>query len=217
VKRRSSRSLIGLTALLICGATGCYDTDVRPPPDVLFALFDPAAMPPQIPLPNDLTGQPAPPDAVAMASFSGLIDPATITPQSVIVLDVTTMMPVLGVTDPASTQISVKPPPGGWPVGHRIAIAMVGSPSGLKGVGGVPVVASPAFFFARGENPVSNCVMPARDCVSATPVIPVEQAIALEKLRQALAPLIKALVALGVSRDEIVLAWTFTISPNGGR
>jgi hypothetical protein len=216
VERRSAPSLIGLAALLTCGATGCYDTDVRPRPDVVFALFDPAAMPPQIPLPNDLTGQQAPPDAVAKASFSGLIDPTTITPQSVIVVDVTTMMPVLGVADPASTEIPVTPPPGGWPVGHRIAIAMVGSPSGLKGVGGIPVVASPAFFFARGTSPVSNCVKPAPDCVSATPALTVEQAIGLERLRQALAPLITALVSLGVPRDQLVLVWTFTISPNGG-
>ena len=39
---------------------GCFDTDVRPPPDVVFAVFDPAALPPRIPLPNDLTMLPAP-------------------------------------------------------------------------------------------------------------------------------------------------------------
>src|SRR5262249_36482851 len=100
---------------------------------------------------------------------------------------------------------------GGWPLGHRIAIALVGSPSGLVGANGEPVVASPAFFFARGPNPVSNCAAPAPNCTSATPALTLAQAIGLEQLRQALAPLIDALVPQGIPRDQLAIVWTFTI------
>jgi pimeloyl-ACP methyl ester carboxylesterase len=54
--------------------------------------------------------------------------------------------------------------------------------------------------------------VPASNCTSASPFIPVDQAIALEGLRQQLAPLLAAAEANGIPRNEVVLAWTFTIS-----
>lgn len=199
-------------------SVGCADTDIRPAPQVVFAVFDPAGMPPQIPLPNDLTMMPAPPGAPAVAQLSGPIDPATIGPRSVLVLDATAMAPLPGVRpafDAATNRLVIAPPDAGWPVGHRVAIALVGSPGGLAGATGLPVVATPPFFFARGPNPVSNCTAPGSDCTSATPALSTEQAIGLERLRQALAPLVEALVALGVPRDQLALVWTFTVSPAG--
>jgi hypothetical protein len=204
-------------ALACCGAAGCYDTGIRPPPKAIFALFDPAAMPPVIPLPNDLTMMPASPSAVAEETFSGPIDPASISVRSVIVVDLVTMLPIfnatvtLDPTIPGQSQIKIMPPPNGWPVGHRIAIALVGSPGGLVGEGGVPVVASPAFFFARGPNAVATCSMPTPTCASTTPALSLAQAIGLEQLRQALAPLIDALVAQGIPRDQLAIVWTFTV------
>jgi hypothetical protein len=204
-------------ALAACAAAGCYDTEVRPQTNVVVAIFDPAATPPQIPLPNDLTMMPASPTAVAAAAFSGLIDPTTITPMSVLVFDLVTMGPVLGASATFNAMampapaLLISPPPGGWPIGHRIAIALRGSPGGLVGVGGVPVVASPAFFFVRSSNPISNCIAPAPNCMSATPALPVEQAIGLELLREQLAPVVGAFVAAGVPRAELALVWTFTV------
>lgn len=191
---------------------------MRPQPQAVFAVFDPGGSPPQIPLPNDLTMQPASPATPAAAQFSGPLDPATIGPRSVIVLDTTTMAPITAARptfDPASNRLIILPPDTGWPIGHRVAVALVGSPAGLVGVGGVPVVASPAFWFARGPNPVSNCAAPGPDCASATPVLSTEQAIALERLRAAYSPLVTALVALGVPREQLALAWTFTVAPGG--
>ena len=43
-------------------------------------------------------------------------------------------------------------------------------------------------------------------------MIPVEQAIGLEMLRQGFAPLLAGLEALGIPRNEVVLAWTFTVA-----
>jgi hypothetical protein len=184
----------------------------------VFALFDPSAMPPQIPLPNDLTRQPATAHDLAVESFSGPVDPASITPQSVIAVDLVTRMPLpimVTVVDPVAplppNSLSVSPPPGGWPIGHRIAIAIVGNPIGVAGVGGAPVVASPAFYFARSAKPISNCSMPAPDCKSATPVLSLEQAINLEALREALAPVIEGFVAAGIPRSALAIVWTFTI------
>ena len=176
-------------------------------------------MPPHIPLPNDILMLPAPPNSPALALFSGPIDPATITPTSVIVIDATALAPLLGTTSvfmPASNQLLISPPAAGWPVGHRIAIVLRGGESGLKGANMQPVVGTPAFYFARSAQALSNCTAPAPNCTSATNVLPVDQAIGLEQLRQALAPLFTALEALGIPRTEIALAWTFTIeAPTG--
>ncbi len=210
----------GAAAVAAVCFVGCADTTVRPQPQAVFAVFDPGGMPPQIPLPNDLTMMPAPANAPAVAQFSGPLDPATISAQSVLVLDATAMAPIAGARpafDAATNRLVIAPPDTGWPVGHRIAIALRGSPGGLAGTGGVPVVATPTFFFVRGANPVSNCTAPAADCASATPVLSTEQAIALERLRQAFAPLVTTLAAIGVPRDQLALAWTFTVSPAGAR
>ena len=205
--------MVGASAL---GLLGCYDTTVPAPPSVVFALFDPAGMPPIIPVPNDLTMMAASPTSPAVAFFSGAVNPASIGPQSLFVLDAGAMAPLTpsSVTfDATMNRLIIAPPAGGWPVGHRVAVALRGSPGGLTGVGGVPVVASPAFFFVRSPVPISNCTMPAANCTSATPVLTVPQAIGLEQLRQLLAPLIGALEKLGVPRGELVLAWTFTVGP----
>src|SRR4051812_31383647 len=177
----------GVAALLpLC--VGCFDTEARPPPDVDFAIFDPAGMPPRIPLPNDLTMLPAPANAPAVAAFSAPVNSASITPASVIVLDVVAMAPVSGATaafDPQANRLIISPPPTGWPIGHRIAIALRGGSGGLMGEGGVPVVASPAFYFARSATPLVTCAPAGANCASVTPALPLDQALALEQLRQA--------------------------------
>jgi hypothetical protein len=209
-------------SLLLCAcafacAAGCNDTDLTPPPTVVFALFDPAAMPPVLPLPNDLTGIAAPTTSPAFAAFSGPLDPATIRADDVLVIDLVTMMPATGATavfDASSNRLVIMPPPAGWPAGHRIAVVLLGGANGLKGPGGEPVVASPTFFFATSTKPFSNCTTPAPNCTSASPFIPVDQAIGLERLRLAFAPLFTALAAKGIAISDVVLAWTFTILPS---
>jgi hypothetical protein len=213
VHSRVGRRLLVVALASLC--LSCEDTSIAPPPNVVFALFDPAATPPQIPLPNDLTMMPAPPSSPAVESFSGPLDPTTIRPDDVIVLDLVAMAPIVGasaVFDATVNRLVIMPPPTGWPIGHRIAIVLRGGDTGLRGVGNIPVVASAAFFFARSPVPLSNCATPAANCVSASPeVLPVEQAIGLERLRQAFAPLFAVLEAQGIPRDVVVIAWTFTV------
>lgn len=220
--KKSRIAVAAAGALSLCGTADCIDTDTHPPAAAVYALFDPTGMPPVIPFPNELLNLPATPATSAGASFSGAVDPAKISFSSVLVLDVTAMAPLLGASpslDGTGKQLSIAPPMGGWPPGHRIAVALRGSPGGLVGVGGTPVVAGPTFYFARSAKPLSNCTAPGPDCTSATPVLPVAQAIQLEQLRQALAPLVTALIGLGVPREEQALVWTFLVAgsaPDGG-
>jgi hypothetical protein len=122
-------------------------------------------------------------------------------------------IPITAVFDMALERIVITPPATGWPPG-RIAIVLLDGGSGLIGLRGEQVVASPAFFFTTSTTPVSNCVMPAPDCTSASPLLlTVPQAIALENLRLALDPLLAGLEAQGIARAAVPLAWTFTVAP----
>ncbi len=199
-------------------AGGCVDTDLAEPPPAVFALFDPSTTPPTIPLPNDITMTAAQPDSVAHSSFSGPVDRSTLRAGTVMVIDATTSAPLIMASfalDEMATTLDVSPPTGGWPVGHRIAVVVRGSPGGLVGAKGEPVVASPAFYLVRSTSPLVQC--PATGpCVSTTPLLTAQQAFVLEQLRVALAPLLDSVQALGVPRSEIVLAWTFTVGPPVG-
>ncbi len=130
-------------------------------------------------------------------------------------INLTTMMPVTGVglqLNPAMPRLVIAPSGRGVAGGTPLRRGAARWTGGLAGAMGEPVVASPAFFFARSPKPLSSCVMPAEGCTSATPLLTVEQAIGLERLRQALAPLLAQLEALGIPPDQVALAWTFTVS-----
>jgi hypothetical protein len=208
-----------VTLLLAALPLACVDDDVRAPPDVVFAQFDPAAGPEGLPAPNDLVllpaGRTAPRGATAQAAFSAGLAPESLGPGAIVVLDLAAMAPVEGVTVDLGEEgqiLRIEPPGGAWPPGARIAVVLLGGDDGLRGAEGQPVVASPAFFFARSPEPVATCVEMAPGCESASPFLPVEQAVALEGLRQALAPLFAGLEGAGIPREDVVVAWTFTVS-----
>lgn len=235
---------VSLASLLLLLPLGCVSEEVRSPPEVVFAEFDPAASPPVGPTPNDLARDPRtgavrfplgpdpsdaeraladyfaaldayPPMLTAEASFSAPIDPATATGRNVIVLDLTRRLVVEGasfVVDPSGRRLTIVPPGGVWPSGHGIAVAVIGGEDGLRGAKGEPVVGTPALFFSRSVRPISNCTEPGPECSSFTPLLSVEQAVGLERLRRALAPLFEAYEALGIARDRIALLWSFTLS-----
>lgn len=194
---------------------GCLDTDLDQPPALVVAELDPSAQPPVLPLPNDLTGQPAPPTMPAVAGFSGGVDPASVRPDDVLVRDAATLAPVAAPPelDPTGARLLVGPPAGGWPAGHRFAVVLRGGSTGLRGAKGEPVVASPTFFFLRSTRPLCAAAAAGAACKSTVPLLTDAQAAALEPVRLALAPLLMALEASGVPRDDVVLAWTFTVAP----
>jgi pimeloyl-ACP methyl ester carboxylesterase len=156
-----------------------------------------------------------PPATPGTATFTAGIDPASINTSNVVVLDLTAGTPVSGALasfDAVSRRLTVTASGYVWPHGHTIAIGVRGGPNGLRGEGGLDVVAQPGFFFVRSAKPVANCIAPGPNCVSASPLVPVDQAIQAEAARQALAPALDALESAGLPRDEMAVAWSFTIS-----
>src|SRR4051812_48937109 len=113
---RSSRDLFLCAAVLVSAA--CTSQPQVAPPAVINPRFDPGNAPPVVPLPNDLATDPAtgllhvdpnpdatdadkafigylntlngfPANSTATAAFTAPIDPASVTPESVRVLDLT--------------------------------------------------------------------------------------------------------------------------------
>ncbi|MFZ5469958.1 MAG: hypothetical protein ACOZIN_11025 [Myxococcota bacterium] len=254
---KSSFAVAALTFAAACTP----DIKQEPAPRVVRARFDPAATPPVVPTPNDLaedpvTGQlrivpgpnatPAdleliaflnmlngfPNTSVGSASFTGALDPSSVTPGSVVAFNLTRNVQVTGLLPRFSAQdiaeapgeVNVPPPPGGWTPGDRFAIAMIGGANGLKGADGEQVAGTPAWGFVRAKNSLVTCEdLTSPDCRTTTELIPSTQtdpearlaeqtqiAISLERLRRKYEPAIDAVVnATGVSREEIALLWTF--------
>jgi hypothetical protein len=204
-----------LPCFAVLAAAACDEHDLSAPPPAVFALFDPAGMPPTIPLPNEVAMLAAQPNTPAVASFSGALAPASVRADDVLAIDLGTATPIVGVSptfDPTTAHLVVMPPPTGWPVG-RVAVVLRAGETGLRGANNEPVVATPAFFFARSPLPVASCTSPQPGCSSMTPVLTLSQAIGLEQLRQAYAPLFAALDARGLPRDQVALLWTFVVNP----
>jgi hypothetical protein len=220
-------------------------------PAVVEAEFDPAAEPsPRIPSPTDLAydgeagrlsigveegdsdlqkalagflstldGWPA--SMPATASFLGPVDPATITPSTVRVFDITDIaspVPVEGalrILEGEGAGLRVHPgirPT--WEPGRRYVVAVLGGEEGVKGAAGETVTASPAFWFFRAENTLVACEAPEtlEGCESVTALLGDEEAADLEEVRREAAEVFDALEAAGIPRDEIAVAWSFRTS-----
>jgi len=237
-------------SMLVALAACTPEVPEDPAPNLVVARFDPAAAPPVVPSPNDLaldpaTGRPVvppPPNpsvadlafieylgtldgfpaaTAATATFTGPLDPATLTAQSVRVIDLTTMQPVqVDATqstpegENAVTTLSMTGPGGGWVSGHRYLAVIVGGANGVKGADGATVVGSTVWSFVRAQNSLVTCTdLAAPDCRRASALLPDDaSAVRLETLRRSYAPLFDMLAAQGVSRDDVALLWTFTIA-----
>jgi hypothetical protein len=145
-------------------------------------------------------------------------------------------------TEPAGTdaadakaRVNIPAPTGGWTGGHSYAVAVLGGANGLKGADGRPVVGSSTWALVRSENPLFTCedldaeVEDAEGrptaCRATTEIIPSEftepnerivdqarKAARLEGLRRLYKPIIDALIAGGVDRQDIALLWTFKVA-----
>src|SRR5262249_2248405 len=173
----------------------------------------------------------APPGQV---SFSDKLVPVSVNASTVLIFDGTTGAPIAGATavlDPVTaTQISILPPPTGWPAGKLIAVALVAGNNGLKAASGVPVVGSAVWGLVKSSSPlVTGCdtpLLPDRTpnpaCQPTVSVIPSNEtdpaarlqdqarsAALLEAIRLVTNPILTALEAKGIPRDNVPLAWTF--------
>jgi hypothetical protein len=261
-----------LPFLLLAGACA-PDIQQNPPPGpTVTAEFAPAATPPVVPLPNDLAianGKvvvPASPSATpaqtefnqdylgslpgfpfestAQVFFTAPLDPTTVTPQSVLVLDITGgtgATPVSGlpapVFDPIANAIDQQPPASGWTRAHRYAVALLAGPGHLTGANGEPVVGSPTWALVSSPDPLVSCeretsglpdltspCTPAVDVIPSTYTDPAERladqtksAIELEAIRRGYAPLVAQIVSLAQlpGAQSIPILWTFTIVDAG--
>ncbi len=256
------RLLSGFAVLAVFACTP--DIPNTPPPTLVTAQFDPSAVPAIVPTPNDLAFSPTtgqlnitvaedaaavdkefvgylnslngfPAGSSANATFDGALDPASVSAQSVRVLDLTGgFAPVSGVavsyadvsTATAAGRVTVRPPAGGWTPGKSYAVVLIGGASGLKGASGQQVVGSATFAFIRSKASLVTCTdLAAPDCRTTTEVIPSDQedpalrlkdqtakALQLERLRLKYAPGFNALEAANVPRADVALLWTFKVA-----
>ena len=177
-----------------------------------------------------------PTSSTASAQFSGPVDAAAVRtpsgsdPGSIAVVDLTTGQPL----DQSAVAASVSPdgmtvlltPLRRWPGGHRFAVVVYGGDdaSGVRGLGGERVIASPAFFLLRtprplvfacpdAANPMCACSDPTlASCHSAVEGLDDAAAQAAEMQRRAFAPMLARLVPADRRVDNVVLFWTFVIT-----
>jgi hypothetical protein len=251
--------------LALAAAACAPEIPYEPPTQIIVARFDPAATPPIVPTPNDLVTNPTtgllnvpipsdasgadrsfyewlntltgfPASASASATFSNSLNPASITPTSVRVIDLTANNAPVDVartytntlTPSAPGVLTVQPPTGGWTAGHRYAVMILGGPNGLKGNTGLPVAGSATWALIRNEGELVDCPddnLASDTCRLATEVIPssvtndpaarladqLNSAKRLETLRRRYRPAIEVFVSQGVRRADIALLWTFKI------
>lgn len=150
----------------------------------------------------------------ARVVFSGALDPVSVDADALLAFDlgVKGQGPAVEVqvdrsyaACDQSAQVSSKT---GFLPGHTYLFAVRGGATGVRGVNGEEVVASPAFYFLRTgidlrEHPDA---MPG-----ATRAEKRATAERLEAVRQKLEPHLRTLELAGVPRKELAAAWTFTV------
>lgn len=200
------------------------DLAIDPTTGLVKAPVDPTASPAEQEFVRDylntLDGFPISAGATAQIA-GGALAAATVSPATVRVIDTTDLLGGgTGATTAtvayvaASNRIAITPPATGWTKGHVYAVALYAGPAGLTNVDGVPLQASTAWALARSPGSLVTCSdLSASNCalnIRAAP-LSLEQALGLERLRRGYAPLLDALDAMGVARENIPLLWTFRI------
>jgi hypothetical protein len=176
-----------------------------------------------------------PPAASATATFTGALDATTVTATSVRAFDLddgNAMVAIAPVASGTSSTeapglLTIAPPAGGWKFGHHYAIALIGGAHGLTASGGVPVVGSPTWAFLRVSKSLVTCTdLTSSTCAPTTGLIPssvqnddaarladqTATALKLEVLRRKYKPVVDAVIATGVAREDLALAWTFKVT-----
>jgi hypothetical protein len=188
---------------------------------------------------NSLDGFPE--DTPGKALFDSELDPSTVNLNNLRVFDLVARAPIVGATvaytatpggSLAKSQISILPPPSGWPASNIVGVALVGGSAGLKGTGGAQVVGSVVWGLVRSKTPLVSCMaltLPDGslnpDCQPNVSVIPSSEhdsaarlqdqtrtAFQLEQLRKQYVGFLDILESQGIARDSVPLAWTFKVT-----
>lgn len=179
-------------------------------------------------------------ESVAAVLVNGALDPSTVSPSSVIAIDVTATqatqqfspVTVTPTYDAASGTIRVSPVGGSWTRAHQYAIALLAGPGGLRGAKGEPVIGSAAWELVSSPNPLVHCPngdLHSSACTLAVDVIPstvtdpagriadqLQKAVQLEAIRAGYSPLLAQIeMKENVTRAQIPILWTFTIVDAG--
>ncbi|MDP3233937.1 MAG: hypothetical protein Q8N26_14245 [Myxococcales bacterium] len=254
-----------LAALVVVSVACAPEIPNTPPGEFVVARFDPSAAIPVVPSPNDLATNPTtgllsvpvpldasaadtwfygwlntlngfPAAAGASVTFTHPLDPATVTPATVRVIDLSANNATVEVTRVTSDstnvaapgQVAIAPPVGGWTPGHRYAVAIIGGVNGVRAKSGLACVGSATWSFIRNEGELIDCPnddLASSACRLTTEIVPssitedparrvadqVATARRLETLRRKYKPAIDFLVTSGVRRADLALLWTFRI------
>ncbi|MBS1148830.1 MAG: Lipase-like protein, partial [Myxococcaceae bacterium] len=234
-----------LSTLVLLAVACAPEIPQDPVPTRVVALFDPAAEPPVVPLPNDLARDPATgllqvpdaPDASpaqkdfnawlrtldgfpsatqATIRFSGGLDPASVKPEAVRVVDVSDPAAPLEVPNVSVSaaadhrQLTIG---AQLQRGRRYLVAVLGTEAGgLKGQSGEEVIGSPALVLVRARKSLVSCVdLTAASCASTTSLLDSPgKAITLERARLDLQSGLVFLEGKGLPREQLAAAWSFT-------
>ncbi len=226
-------------SLTIVGGCGL---ELDPPPPIIHARFDPDAK--VIPMPTDVLRDDAagrldlPIDdtlsaaevelyewlntmdgwssaSAAEVEFTGEIDPATVTPDTLQVWEWReTPQRVDGVTiEIAEDERSLRivPPRTGWTRGARYVVAMRGGEAGVEGGAGEKVECDAAFYFLRQterlDTPAHERAFPGDTRAERQ-----DKAAQLEEIRADLEPMFTFFGERGIPRAEVAALWSFTVT-----
>jgi len=231
---------LGLMVVLLAGLLSCAksmhteENESQPLATFVTALFDPTAA--IIPFPNDLlmdrtTGTvniPNPDGLDVIASVNtlhgfsttsamtfyldGAPNAATVNANTIKVFDVTTGAAEFGSQvavafmpfDAATGSISMVPMAPLKPM-HRYAAIIT---KGVTDTNGTSIEPSQIFYLVRSANPLVD-----GEGRSTTALLDDSSAALLEMLRQSMIPVFDFTTAVGIARDQIALAFTFTTQP----
>ena len=233
------RRIAGMLVLGLLVGCGTELPRVSRPP-VVAAVYDPARG--ELPTPNDLARDES--GAVAIApnpllsdaenalkatmngrdgfsqastarvTFTGDLDPATVTTASVLAFD----LGVGGASAPVEVSVArawagcdrsvTLSASTGFLPGHTYLFAVRGGAGGVRGAAGEEVVASPAFYFLRAGKDLN---LHAGAMPGATPQEKRATAARLEAVRQKLEPHLRQLELAGIPRAELAAAWVFSV------
>ncbi len=198
------------------------DLAINPATGLVNAPVDPASPPAQqefiTDYVNTLDGF-VPAVTASTSVVGGTLDAATVNAASVLVIDLTLQGPVAGAGiayDSTANAIGITAPGGAWQKGHHYGVAVLSGTGNITANSGKPVVGSDIWALVRSKASLVSCANPSdpTTCASALTLAPLStaQALELEQLRLAYAPILDGFEANGIPRSSIALLWTFQIA-----
>lgn len=240
------KALLPLAAAALLAAACTPEIANDPVAARVIAIYEPAAATPVLPLPNDLALDAAsglltvpdgegdsaaqkdfnaylrtldgfPTSATPSLTFSGPLDPKTLTAANIRVLDLTDPAAVTELSglrlDWSESALTLSIRDLKLSRARTYAVAVLGSAAGgLTGPGGEEVVGSATFALLRARRPLVTCSdLASVECRPATALIDdADSALKLERARRRLQPGLAWLEGKGVAREALAAFWSFS-------